>query len=108
MVHEISQLKKSKETNELRYERYNYIAELINDINKYNDVLTQWIKLQQGELSLHIESFSLQQIFDIVAKSRMSFQLKGITLKYKRNTMCSESRQSAYFVYAKHIGRKCT
>ena len=55
MVHEISQLKKSKETNELRYERYNYIAELINDINKYNDVLTQWIKLQQGELSLHIE-----------------------------------------------------
>ena len=87
MVHEISQLKKHKETNELRYERYNYIAELINDINNYNNVLTQWIKLQQGELSLHIESFSLQQIFDIVAKSRMSFQLKGITLNIKE-TQC--------------------
>ena len=84
MVHEVSLLKKNKETDVLRNERYAYIAELTDDINNYNNVLTQWIQLQQGELSLHIESFPLQQVFDIVAKSKMGFQLKGITLNIER------------------------
>jgi len=53
---------KNKETDVLRNERYAYIAELTDDINNYNNVLTQWIQLQQGELSLHIESFPLQQV----------------------------------------------
>ncbi|ATV31604.1 ATP-binding protein [Prevotella intermedia] len=80
MIHEIKQLKTNKGTEALRNERYAYIAELTDDINKYNNVLTQWIQLQQGELSLHIESFSLQQVFDVVAKSRKAFELKGIIL----------------------------
>lgn len=81
MIHEIKQLKgNNKETETLRNERYTYIAELTSDINKYNNVLTEWVQLRQGDLSLHIESFSLQQVFDVVAKSRMGFQLEGIDL----------------------------
>lgn len=75
---EVRLLQKRKETNELRNERYTYISELTDKINEYNDVLTEWIQLRKGELSLHIESFRLQEIFEIIAKSRTSFALKDI------------------------------
>jgi signal transduction histidine kinase len=58
-----------------------YIAELCDSINDYNNVLTQWIQMRQGDLSLRIESFPLQSVFDIVAHSSTGFALKGITLK---------------------------
>ena len=64
----------------LREQRLDYIRELTEKINEYNDVLTHWIQLRQGELSLRIESFPLQQLFDIVARGKMSFRLKGIEL----------------------------
>ena len=57
-----------------------YIRELTEQINSYNDVLTYWIQLRQGELSLHIESFALQELFDLLTKGRTSFQMKGINL----------------------------
>ena len=55
-----------------------YVHELTDQINDYNDVLTYWIQLRQGELSLKIESFPLQSLFDILAKGRTSFQMKGV------------------------------
>lgn len=58
----------------------NYIRELTDKINEQNDLLTQWIQLRQGELSLHIESFPLQPLFDMVSRGRASFEMKGITL----------------------------
>ena len=57
-----------------------YVRELTDQINDYNDVLTHWIQLRQGEVSLKIESFPLQKLFDLVGKSRKSFEMKGITL----------------------------
>ena len=57
-----------------------YVQELAAAINEQNDVLTHWIQLRQGELSLHIETFALQELFDIVGKSRTGFAMKGITL----------------------------
>ncbi len=83
MIHEVRKLEAGNETDEKRTERYEYISELTERINDYNDVLTQWIQLRQGELSLHIESFALQSLFDTVQKSRMAFQLKGIALDVK-------------------------
>jgi signal transduction histidine kinase len=58
-----------------------YVRELTDQINDYNDVLTYWIQLRQGELSLKIESFPLQQLFDILAKGRTPFQMKGVDLQ---------------------------
>ena len=75
MIHEISRLDDDK-----REERIAYISELINQINAYNDVLTYWIQLRQGELSLHIESFQLQPLFDVLVKGKKSFQMKGVEL----------------------------
>jgi len=80
MLHEIHRLERDDENQELREERYAYIAELTDIINEYNSMLTQWIQLRQGELRLHIESFPLQPLFDIVAHAQMSFQLRNITL----------------------------
>ena len=57
-----------------------YIRELTDNINAQNDLLTQWIQLRQGELTLHIESFPLQQLFDMVARSKTSFAMKGVSL----------------------------
>ena len=56
-----------------------YIRELIDQIEADNEVLTHWIQLQQGQLSLHIESFPLQPLFDIVERGKMGFQMKGIS-----------------------------
>ena len=83
MLHEIKCLRdrNNKENEGKRNERYEYISELCDKINDYNGVLTQWIQLRQGELSLHIESFPLQQLFDTLKKSHMSFLLKGIQLQ---------------------------
>ena len=57
-----------------------YIRELTDTINEQNDLLTQWIQLRQGELSLHVESFPLQPLFDIVSRGKTSFKMKGIDL----------------------------
>ncbi len=61
-------------------QQLDYIRELTDKINEQNDVLTHWIQLRQGQLNLRIESFALQPLFDMVARGRMSFQLKGIRL----------------------------
>ena len=61
-------------------ERLDYIRELTDNINQQNELLTQWIQLRQGELSMHVESFPLQSLFDIVARSKTSFQMKGVDL----------------------------
>jgi signal transduction histidine kinase len=77
IIHEVSRLETDSAH---RDERLTYIRELINQINSYNDVLTYWIQLRQGELSLHIESFPLQPLFDVLLKGRTSFQMKGVEL----------------------------
>ena len=66
--------------NQKKQEKLEYIRELTDNINAQNDQLTQWIQLRQGELNLHIESFPLQQLFDMVARSKTSFAMKGVSL----------------------------
>ena len=61
--------------------RLKYIAELTDKLNEYNTILERWIKMRRGELSLNIENFSLQQLFDIIAKSSQALSMRGLTLK---------------------------
>ena len=70
-----------------REERTEYIRELTDNINLQNDILTHWIQLRKGELSVYIESFPLQQLFDVLAKSNRSFSLKDITLTIQPTTL---------------------
>lgn len=87
MLHEVSRLENDEKPNSPKNaERLEYIRELTEQIESDNTLLTQWIQLRQGELSLHIESFPLQSVFDIVARGRMSFQLKGLTFDVEPTT----------------------
>ena len=80
ILNELKHLTTKQENESIRKERYAYVVELTDKINECNDVLTRWIQMRQGEVSLRIESFPLQSLFDVVQKSRMAFQMKGITL----------------------------
>lgn len=84
--HEISRLATAHENEQVRRERYEYISELTDKINEYNNVLTRWIQMRQGDLNLRIESFQLQNLFDIVAGSRMEYQLRGIKFDVEDTT----------------------
>lgn len=80
MLGEMKCLLTRSESDDVRASRYAYILELTDKINEYNSVLTDWIQLRKGELSVHIGSFRLQELFDIVKNGRMSFQMKNIEL----------------------------
>ncbi|WP_048798701.1 DUF5112 domain-containing protein, partial [Segatella buccae] len=73
IVHEVAKLSTQQETAVIRKERFDYISEVADKISEYNDVLTHWIQMRQGALSLHIESFPLQLLFNVVKKGKMSF-----------------------------------
>ena len=91
MVNEIKRVKKSKDIDgkestrqqQVDSERLQYVEELAESISQYNNVLTKWIQMRQGELSLKIENFPLQRVFDIVSHSAMSFSLNSIHLVVK-------------------------
>ena len=80
MRHEIHRLNAVEEPEKIRQERLDYVKGLTDKIKEYNAILTQWIQMRQGELSLHVESVALQPLFDIVGKSRMGFERKGVSL----------------------------
>lgn len=83
MKNEVQRLRRAGLNESVKQQQYEYLIELTDCINEQNTVLTKWIQMRQGEVSLKIESFPLQQLFDIVERGRMSFSMKGITLIVK-------------------------
>jgi len=89
--------------------RLDYVRELTDKINADNDLLTAWIQLRQGEVGLRIESFPLQQLFDLVAMGRHAFDAKGVDFRieptdavvkadrtltlFMLNTLCDNARK---------------
>ena len=57
-----------------------YVRELAERINQYNDLLSGWIRIRQGVVNLNVESFTLQPLLDIVSHGSRSFRLKGVEL----------------------------
>lgn len=78
MVHEVQRLKSVPQElgSEVGVQRVKYIEELIAHINEYNEILSLWIRMRKGALSLNIETFSLNELFEIVAKGKQSFEIK--------------------------------
>jgi len=81
MLAEIHFLNTRKESEETVNARHQYILELTDKINEYNAVLTNWIQLNKGELNLHIESFRLQELFDILSGGKTAFGMKNVNLE---------------------------
>lgn len=65
----------------IKKEKYQYIDELVTTINEYNDILALWIKMKQGTLSLNIETFGLNELFDLLGKGCRAFEMKEQTLE---------------------------
>lgn len=77
IIHEVRRMKQrgTPEASSLTY-----IGELSERITHYNDLLTDWIQMEQGQLSLMITSFQLQPLFDSLRKSYFAYKQKGLTL----------------------------
>ena len=71
----------------IKKEKYQYIDELVTTINEYNDILALWIKMKQGTLSLNIETFSLNELFDLLGKGRRAFEMKKQKLEIESTTL---------------------
>lgn len=85
IIHEVQRMKKhaTPDTASLTY-----IGELTDQITRYNDLLTDWIQMEQGQLSLHISSFSLQPLFDSLSKSHFAYEQKGLELCIEPTELC--------------------
>lgn len=86
VINEIAKLRNApyaKDKN-IRDGKLQYIDELLSKINDYNEILDVWIKMKQGEISLNIESFDLDSLFTVIAKSRHSFDMKRQRLNVEK------------------------
>ncbi len=57
-----------------------YAAELAEEIEAQNEMLTRWIKLRQGAIQPRIETFPLQSVLDVIGKNIQVLRTQGITL----------------------------
>lgn len=71
----------------IKKEKYQDIDELVTTINEYNDILALWIKMKQGTLSLNIETFSLNELFELLGKGRRAFEMKNQKLEIEPTTV---------------------
>ncbi|EJX07567.1 two component system sensor histidine kinase [gut metagenome] len=83
MAHVVHKLTHSKDeqTENFKIGVYQYLDELVSKINEYNEILTLWIKMKQGSLSMNIETFNLNELFDLLRKGSRSFELRNQTFQ---------------------------
>lgn len=72
----------------IKKEKYQYIDELVTTINEYNDILALWIKMKQGTLSLNIEAFELNELFELLRKGSRAFEMKQLDLEVEPTDAC--------------------
>lgn len=76
----LNEIQKYRKEGDAGMNRLEYAMELTDRINLYNEILAQWIIMNRGELSLHIENFALQDLLQVLKKNQYSFQRKGLEL----------------------------
>ncbi len=65
--------------------RLQYVDELTERINIYNDILADWVKIRQGAVALNIENFELKPLFAIMLNNTRTFKNKGVELQVEQN-----------------------
>ena len=76
----LAETKKMQARNQVDAQGLQYTSELSREIQHTNSVLTDWIKMSHGRLNLHVSTFSLQKLLDVIAHSRFAFNKKNIRL----------------------------
>lgn len=64
--------------------------------------------MKQGTLSLSIEVFELNELFELLRKGSRAFEMKQLDLEVDAYRCLREGRQGIDSLYDKYIGRKCT
>jgi signal transduction histidine kinase len=75
-----------------------YLAELIEKINEYNEVLGHWVKIRQGAVSLVVENFPLADVFRVVEGAAHLFESAGLSLNVV-DTQCSVKADKALTLF---------
>ena len=82
MLNVVQKVKMSENLeSEQQQERFLYLEELVDAIHESNEILTRWIQLKKGSLNLNIETFELDELFDVLRKGSRAFELKGQILE---------------------------
>lgn len=99
MAHEVERLQQPEvwEDTELRIRKLEYMGELAEEVNHLNEVLAQWIKTTQGVVNLHIESFSLNDVLELISRSGATFAMKGITLEVQSTDVIVKADKALTF-----------
>jgi len=65
---------------------YEYAKELADEVDRQNQMLTQWIKMRKGIIQPRIETFALKEITDVVVKNTRNLASSGITFELCYNS----------------------
>lgn len=76
-----AEVKHMRQEGKVEPERLRYVGELAEEIMRINELLTEWIQVQRGQLSLHVSTFALADVFRIISLGSHAFSQKGITLE---------------------------
>lgn len=57
-----------------------YIGELNQQIMQINDRLTEWIRINQGDVRLQLSTIPLNELFSVLAQGHYTFDQAGVTL----------------------------
>ena len=85
LLHEVRRLRQAEPSSSAlgAAESCTYLEELTDTLNEHYDLLALWIQMKQGALSMNIETFALDELFDLMRRGSRSFELKGQTLEVK-------------------------
>lgn len=75
-----AEVKRMQKEEKVDAERLRYVGELAEEIMRINELLTEWIQVQRGQLSLHVSTFPLDDVFHIISLGSHTFSQKGISL----------------------------
>ena len=106
IINEVNRMKRSRQMPPSQVE---YVTELSDQIIQYNDILTDWIKVEQGQLSMHISTLDIGHLFRILERGHFAFDQKGVSFHvrptelrvkadealtlFMLNTLCDNARK---------------
>ncbi len=91
IIHEVRRMKQRQQA---PAESLAYIGELTTRITELNDLLTEWIKMEQGQLSLQLSSFALEPLFSAIRRSHYAYDQKGLTLDVRPTDLSVKADRS--------------
>lgn len=80
IINEVNRMKRKGTADK---DQLQYVSELTDQIVDYNDILTDWIKMEHGQLRLQISTIQLSGIFHILERGHYAFDQQGIQLIVK-------------------------